>query len=864
MKHTFVSILVFFLSFTAGKSQQRLWLNESKPIEERVELLVSQMTLDEKIGQMMNDAPAIKRLGIPKYNWWNECLHGVGRAGLATVYPQAIALAATFDNDALLRSAVIISDEARAKHHKFISEGSHEIYQGLTFWSPNINIFRDPRWGRGQETYGEDPYLTAQMGTAFVKGLQGDDPNYYKLVATAKHFAVHSGPEYERHTFDVHPADYDLWATYLPAFRTLVKDAKVASIMCAYNRLDGTPCCGSNALQVDILRNKWNFGGYIVSDCGAIDDFYRTHRTSPDAATASAQAVLAGTDLECGGSYGALREAVKKGIISEKDLDVSLKRLFYARFKLGMFDSADKNPYTRIPYSVVDSENHRADALQMARKSIVLLKNNNNTLPLSKTIKKIALVGPGASDSISLLGNYNGTPSKRLTILDGVSEMCRRNNIELIYRKGINLLDDNMIEPVDIWSMMYSGKTKGMKAEYFSGIKLDGKPRLTRIEQKINFQGSTDDFIAPNIKAKSVSVRWTGEFVPEQTADYTFCVTGDDGFRLFVDEQKVLDHFSYHDAMTDTYTLKAEKGKSYAIRLEYFQGDQTAVIQFGAGYIYQTDYKKIVSDVSDAEAIVFVGGISPTLEGEEMPVNLPGFKKGDRTTIALPAVQTKIMKELQKAGKPIIFVMQTGSALAINWEQENIPAIVNTWYGGQALGTAVADVLFGDYNPAGRLPVTFYKSDSDLPPYEDYSMTGRTYRYFDKEPLYPFGHGLSYTSFVYSAMDVPKTVRIGNNIQVSASIENIGAYDGEEVIQLYISHDKGGLTPITELKGFKRMMIKKGEKACIKFTLTPDDLSLVDASGNVSQKTGTISLFIGGGQPRFSKNGQMAVVQINE
>ncbi|WP_036930479.1 glycoside hydrolase family 3 protein [Prevotella sp. 10(H)] len=863
MKKSVIIISALILLTGKTAAQQKPWMDESKPVEQRVEMLVNAMTLEEKIGQMMNSAPAIDRLGIPSYDWWNECLHGVGRAGLATVYPQAIGLAATFDDDALFKSATIISDEARAKHHQFVREGSRQIYQGLTFWSPNINIFRDPRWGRGQETYGEDPHLTTRMGIAFVKGLQGDNPNYYKLVATAKHFAVHSGPEYERHTFDAYPTAYDNWATYLPAFKALVDEGKVASVMCAYNRLDGVPCCGSHPLQVDILRNQWKFDGYIVSDCGAIDDFYRTHKTSPDAATASAEAVIAGTDLECGSSYRALKESVDKGMISEKELDVSLKRLFYARFKLGMFDSDSKNPYAQIPYSVLDSEKHRQDALDMARKSIVLLKNNNRTLPLSKNIKKIAVIGPGATDSVSLLGNYNGTPGKIVTILQGIKDKCG-DNIDVVYERGVNLLDDNMVSSVDIWSMMRSGNKKGMKAEYYKGIELKGKPQLTRVETKIDFKGGVADEIAPGIKANWVSVRWTGTFTPEETKDYTFHVTGDDGFRLFVNDEKVIDHFSYHEAMTDYYTLKAEKGKKYNIRLEYFQGDQGAVIRFGAGYMYNTDYDKVLAAVSDADAIVFAGGISPTLEGEEMPVDLPGFFKGDRNTIALPAIQTRMMKELKKTGKPVIFVMQTGSALSINWENENVPAIINSWYGGQAAGVAIADVLFGDYNPAGRLPVTFYKSDNDLPPYEDYNMAGRTYRYFEKEPLYPFGHGLSYTSFVYSDLKVNKKSRLGENIPVSVTVQNTGENDGDEVVQLYISHEKNAaqIIPITELKGFKRIFLRKGEKKTVNFTLSPNDLGIIDGAGNLIKEAGNIKIFAGGGQPRYSKNGVDAVTEL--
>ncbi|WP_455590817.1 glycoside hydrolase family 3 C-terminal domain-containing protein [Bacteroides sp.] len=815
-----------------------------------VDSLISRMTLEEKIGQMMNDAPAIERLGIPQYNWWNECLHGVARAGRATVYPQAIALAATFDDAALLRSATIISDEARAKHHEAARRGERGIYQGLTYWSPNINIFRDPRWGRGQETYGEDPYLTSRMGLAFVRGLQGDDPRYLKLVATAKHFSVHSGPEYERHVFDVSPTRYDLADTYLPAFRTLVQQGKVASVMCAYNRLDGEPCCGSNALQVELLRERWGFKGYIVSDCGAIDDFYKYHKTYPDAQTASAKAVRAGTDLECGNSYQAIKEAIAEGRLTEEDLDVSLRRLFLARMKLGLFAPEGDNPYAAIPYSVVDSESHRQDALSMARKSIVLLKNENNTLPLSKQLRKIALVGPAVNDSVSLLGNYNGTPGTLTTLLEGIRRKVGPA-VEVVYEKGVNLTDDRMFYPVDIWQYLYNGTRQGVKAEYFSNIKLEGDPVLVRYENRVGFRGGVNDEIAPGIKAAWMSARWTGDFIPQESQTFTIRVAGDDGFRLFVNGEKVVDHFSFHEEMADTYTFDVEKGKRVALCLEYFQGDQGASISMEGGYLKSTDYEQVAARVADADVILFAGGISPRLEGEEMPVNLPGFYKGDRTTIRLPEVQTRMMQALHRTGKPVVFVMQTGSALAVAWEAEHLPAIVNTWYGGQAMGDAVADVLFGDYNPAGRLPVTFYRSDDDLPPYEDYSMKGRTYRYFDGKALFPFGFGLSYSTFGYSNLRLPAHIKKGQSLEVEVDVCNTGARDGEEVAQVYVTHQQGtGYTvPRCALKGFQRVFLKKGESRRLRFTLPAESLEIISEGGTGSQIAETITVFVGGGQP---------------
>lgn len=860
MKRILFTAALFTAGTLSAQPSDQPWFDESRPIEQRVDLLINAMTLEEKVGQMMDNAPAVDRLGIPRYHWWNECLHGVARAGVATVYPQAIALAATFDDDALYRSAVIISDEARAKHHHFVSLGQRGKDQGLTFWSPNVNIFRDPRWGRGQETYGEDPYLTGRMGMAFVRGLQGNDPEFYKTVATAKHFAVHSGPEYERHTFDAWVSEYDLWDTYLPAFRNLVKDAGVYSVMCAYNRFEGKPCCGSEKLELKILRDYWNFDGYIVSDCGAITDFYKTHKTSPDAPTASAEAVKSGTDLECGPSYRSLTEAVRKGQIPEKDLDAALKRLFYARFKLGMFTPDARNPFAAIPFSTVDNDAHKQDALDMARKSVVLLKNDG-VLPLSKNLRKIAVVGPAANDSISLLGNYNGMPSRRTTILEGIRNKCGTNT-EIVYRQGVNLLDNVVFEEED-WAALISNSGKsGLKAEYFDNMDFKGAPVLTRTEQKINFEGFESDEIAPGVKARNISVRWTGDFVPAETKAYTFRVSGDDGFRLFIDGRKVIDDFRFHGEKTLEYTFDAEKGRRYDVRLEYFQGTQGAVIRFLCGETSRTDYVKLALELADADAIIFAGGISPLLEGEEMQVDFPGFYKGDRTTIALPTVQTELMKALEATGKPVVFVMQTGSAIATPWESENLPAILNAWYGGQAVGTAVADVLFGDYNPAGRLPVTFYRSDADLPDYRDYSMRGRTYRYFDKEPLYPFGYGLSYTHFTYSDLKVPAKVQTAKELTVSVRVTNDGPRDGDEVVQLYVSHpERYVATPIRSLKGFRRIHLKQGESRTVEFHLSPRDLGVTSDHGQLVENPGTMKLFVGGGQPGYSE-GQHAEVEI--
>ena len=684
--------------------------NPQLSIEQRVDDLVSRLTLEEKVRQMLNNAPAIKRLGIPAYNWWNECLHGVGRTKYhVTVFPQAIGMAASW-NDVLMKEvASSIADEGRAIYNDAQKRGDYSQYHALTYWTPNINIFRDPRWGRGQETYGEDPYLTSKIGKAFVLGLQGDDPRYLKASACAKHYAVHSGPEKNRHSFNSDVSTYDLWDTYLPAFRTLVVDANVSGVMCAYNAFKGQPCCGNDLLMQSILRDKWNFKGYVTSDCGAIDDIFNHHKAHPDAATAAADAVFHGTDLDCGQSaYLALVKAVKNGIITEKQLDVSVKRLFTIRFRLGLFDPAEQVDYAHIPISVLECKKHQDLAKQLARESMVLLKNDR-LLPLQKNkLKKVVVMGPNADCKDALLGNYNGHPSRMLTPLQAIRERL----------KGV------------------------AEVVYVSGI------------------------------------------------DYINTVSED-------------------------------------------------------------ELKRYVNQAKGADAVIFIGGISPRLEGEEMSVNKDGFDGGDRTSIALPTVQTQLMKALVAGRIPTVFVMMTGSALAIPWEAKHVPAILNAWYGGQHGREAIADVLFGDYNPSGKLPVTFYAKDSDLPDFESYDMQGRTYRYFKGKALYPFGYGLSYTDFRYSSLKMPTACNTTDKeIPVTVTVKNTGKMDGEEVVQLYVSHpDKKILVPVTALKGFKRIYLKAGEAKQITFSLSSEDLSCVDENGIRKVLPGTVKIQVGGCSP---------------
>lgn len=704
-----INASVIFISLAVGQKKYEYdFQNPSLPVEKRVNDLVSRLTLEEKVSQMLNATPAIDRLGIPAYDWWNECLHGVARTKFKTTsYPQAIGMAATFDTDAMKTMGDYTAEEGRAVNNESNRNNSHIRYVGLTYWTPNINIFRDPRWGRGQETYGEDPFLTATMAKAFVSGLQGNDPKYLKAAGCAKHYAIHSGPEPSRHVFDVNVSDQDLWDTYLPAFKALVVDAKVAGVMCAYNRYEGQPCCGSDKLMIKILRDDWKFAGYVTSDCGAIDDFWQRHKTSPDAEAAATDAVLHGTDVECGNvTYKSLVKAVQNGKLSEKEIDASLKRLFTIRFRLGMFDPVAMVKYAQIPITALESQPHKDHALKMARESIVLLRNQNHLLPLKTTIKKIAVLGPNADNANTQLGNYNGQPSVVRTVLQGIKDKLK-DTTKVFYSRGTNFVD------------------------------------------------TTDP-----------------------------------------------------------------------------------------------DFTRLIDSVKDADVLIYVGGISPRLEGEEMKVSQQGFSGGDRTTIALPAVQTNFLKALTATGKPVIFIMMAGSAVAFPWEADNIPAIINTWYGGQASGTAVADVLFGDYNPSGRLPVTFYKSDNDLPSFDDYSMANRTYRYFKGEALYPFGFGLSYTTFKYSDLHLSKNEidKVGS-VQAEVTVSNTGKRKGDEVVQLYIAHEGIGYAPLQALKGFKRITLSPAQSQKVSFMITPDLLTLVDDKGNSTFIPGNVRVIIAGSSP---------------
>jgi len=844
--------LYLYAPLCSAQEKQFPFQDYNLTFDQRVNDLVGRLTLEEKVSQMLNASPAITRLNIPAYDWWNETLHGVARTPFkVTVYPQAIAMAATFDKSSLFKMADFSALEGRAIYNKALETGTaHERYQGLTYWTPNINIFRDPRWGRGQETYGEDPYLTAILGDAFVRGLQGDDPKYLKAAACAKHYAVHSGPEALRHVYDAEVSNYDLWDTYLPAFKKLVTQSKVIGVMCAYNAFRTQPCCASDILMNDILRNQWQFKGYVTSDCWAIDDFFKNHKTHPDAASASADAVFHGTDIDCGtDAYKALVEAVKNGLITEAQIDISVKRLFMVRFQLGMFDPASMVKYAQTPATVLESDEHKQHALTMAHQSMVLLKNEGNILPLNKNLKKIVVLGPNADNPISILGNYNGTPSKLTTVLEGIKNKLGRDT-EIVYEKAVNFTNSNVLMYEDLTNhYSYKGKP-GFRVEYYNNIELSGKPEITQQEQKAENMWQEGQNVAGTIKARNFSARYTTDFKAVNDGTITFEMDADDGYRLIVNGKTVIDAWSRNRWGAQTYELTTKKDSVYNLVVEYWQGDGKANVKLSAGHYIKNDLNALATKYKNADAFIFIGGISPQLEGEEMKVDDPGFEGGDRTSILLPAIQTEIMKALHATGKPVVFVMMTGSAIATPWESENVPAILNAWYGGQSAGTAVADILFGDYNPSGRLPVTFYKSDSDLPSFTDYNMSNRTYRYFSGKPLYGFGYGLSYTTFNYDKLALPAKVKKGKEIAVSVKITNTGKIAGEEVAQLYVTNqDKSIKAPLRSLKGFERISLMPGESKTVTFNLLPEDLSYTTEEGLAAQFTGNVEIAVGGHQP---------------
>ena len=826
------------------EAQSLPYQNPNLPAKERAKDLCSRLTLEEKAKLMLDESPAIPRLGIKKFFWWSEALHGAANMGNVTVFPEPVAMASSFNPILLYKVFDAASTEFRAQYnHRMLNGGEDEKFHSLSVWTPNVNIFRDPRWGRGQETYGEDPYLTSVMGTQVVRGLQGpEDAKYRKLWACAKHYAVHSGPEYTRHSANLtNVSPRDMWETYMPAFKTLVQDAKVREVMCAYQRLDDDPCCGSQRLLQTILRDEWGFQYLVVSDCGAVSDFYESHKSSSSPVHASAKATIAGTDVECGYGYAyrSIPEAVRRGYITEAEVDKHVIRLLEGRFDLGEMDDPSLVEWSKIPYSAMDSKEHRQIALDMARQTIVLLQNKNGVLPLQKNKERIAVIGPNADNEPMMWGNYNGTPNHTITILDGIKTKQKK----LFYTKGCDLTYDRVMECLMASQCSFEGK-KGMKGTFWNNRRMEGKPVTTQYyTQPLAVTTFGMHNFAPGVQLEDFSAKYETTFTPQEAGEYVVNVDGCGHFELFIDGVQKFRHRIWRTT-PNRVAIQAEKGKSYNIEVR-FSHIQTynANLAINIAKEHPIDYQQTIAQLKGIDKVIFVGGISAALEGEEMPVEIDGFKGGDRTHIELPKVQREFLKALKAAGKTIIFVNCSGSAIALLPETEACDAIVQAWYPGQEGGTAVADVLFGDYNPAGKLPVTFYKSSDQLPDYEDYSMKGRTYRYFN-DALFPFGYGLSYTTFVINNAQC-KMNNDGSGT-LTVDVTNTGNRDGDEIVQLYIRdlQDKEG--PLKSLRGFQRVNVKAGQTAKVTIQLTRKSFEFFDTETNTMRvKPGTYELLYG-------------------
>ncbi len=845
-------LFLVLISFIGIKGQREFpFQNPTLSVEERVDDLLSRMTLEEKVSQMQDVSPAIERLGVVEYNWWNECLHGVARAGAATSFPQAIGMASTWNVPLIHEVADVISTEARAKFNLSVAKGQRHRYQGLTMWTPNINIFRDPRWGRGQETYGEDPFLTSQLAVAFVTGLQGDDPDYFKVIATPKHFAVHSGPEHNRHSFDAYTDKRDLWETYLPAFKAAVMQGGAFSVMSAYNRYLGASASASPLLLTEVLRHKWGFQGYVVSDCGAISDIYKFHKIVDTAEEAAALGVKAGCDLNCGDTYSHLVSSVEQGLITECDIDVAVRRLLMARFKLGLFNPSGEVPFSELADGQLESEDHQALALKTARESVVLLKNSANTLPLSRDLKSIAVIGPNANDRHFAMGNYFGTPTHKTTLREGIQKQVSPKT-DVHYFKGTNLTDEEALLDV-IEAGGFAGK---IKTEYFDNVRCEGEPVFVSEEELIDFEwggAAPMDLLNPG----RFSVRYTGVLKPDFSGGVNLTVQTQGGeYAFWVNGDKVSP--AAEEAKEDK-AFKLEflnKHKKVPFKLEYFcTNPWVSSIQLMWDKEESLGKQLMWETINQSDVIIYAGGITARLEGEEMPVDVEGFFRGDRTNLKMPRVQEDLLQALHATGKPVILVLTSGSAMSINWEQEHLAAILNVWYPGQAGGEALGEILFGDYNPSGRLPVTFYHSVEDLPPFEDYHMKGRTYRFFEGEVLYPFGYGLSYTNFTYSKpqLNAPTMAPNGSN-RVHVTVANTGAYDGETVVQMYIADQESSVArPLRTLRGFQKVFLKKGESREISFDITPADLSITDSQGNPFVEPGVFEVTVGENSASMNK-----------
>ncbi|MHC4131058.1 MAG: glycoside hydrolase family 3 C-terminal domain-containing protein [Planctomycetota bacterium] len=855
MKKILFMLLLIYPSLI-GCANEPAYKNTNLSFEERAKDLVSRMTLDEKVSQMIHLAEPIERLQIPYYNWMNECLHGVANMeDYVTVFPQSIGMGASWDTECIYRVATAISDEARAMHHNGYKnlEGGH--VGGLTFWSPNINLFRDPRWGRGQESYGEDPYHIGQMAIPFIRGLQGDDPKYLKVVSTVKHYVVHSGPEPERHEFNVKTSERDFWETYMPHFVTALKEADVYSVMCAYNRYNGESCCGSNYLLNELLREKYDFDGYIVSDCGSVTDIFEFHEINDTPEEAAALAVKSGVDLNCGRGtffpYESLQKAVEKGLITESEIDTAIYRLMLARMKLGMFDPPEMVPFSKIPKEVIDSKKHQELTLEMARKSIVLLKNENNMLPLKKSTKKIAVIGPNANNENVLLGNYHGIPSNPISLLNGLKSKLPKT--EFLYSKGCDYVDEpdllNLLPPAILFTDEKMSQ-KGIKVEFFNNKTFSGDPVVKKVESNVFL---TSEFGVPykGLEEENFSVRWSGSIVIPEHAKYKFIAAGNENCKVYLNNKLIID--GRKSSSSEFLDLKS--GGPYSFKIEVVVDTE----EFDLIMFWKIDQNDLANNAmaaaEESDIIIMAMGISNEIEGEELGVQLTGFSGGDRTTIELPVEQQRLIRNIKSLNKPVILVLMGGGSFALPAEQKLCDAILMAWYPGQAGGTALADVLFGDCNPSGKLPLTFYKSTSDLPDFRNYDMEGRTYRFFKGEPLYAFGYGLSYTSFAYSDLELPESIEAGENIELSVKVKNTGSVAGDEIVQIYVKDVQASVrVPVHSLQAFKRIHLKPGETKTVRFNLSPKQIALLNDDMEWMVEPGKFLTSAGGRQPNQKEN----------
>ncbi len=854
------SVILVFLMASCAYAQDSTppaYLNTSLPAEQRAADLVHRMTVEEKVTQLTNQSRAIPRLNVPAYNWWSEALHGVASSG-TTEFPEPVGLAATFDTEAIHRMAIAISIEGRIKHMQFERAGQSRAQEGLDFWAPNINIFRDPRWGRGQETYGEDPFLTARMGVAFVTGMQGDDPKYYRVISTPKHYAVHSGPEPTRHTADVKVSKHDELDTYLPAFRATVTEGKAGSVMCAYNSVNGQPACVNEFLLQDQLRGKWNFQGYVVSDCAAIINIFSDHHFTKTQPEASALAVQRGMDNEClnysdikdNRDYKPYLDAYQQGFLKESDIDTALIRLFTARVKLGMFDPPEMVPYSKIDEKELDSPEHRELARVLANESMVLLKNDG-TLPLKKSGIKIALVGPLADQTRYLLGNYNGRPTHTVSVLEGLK--AEFPEVQITVSQGTQFLRTEGEVVAASFLTTLEGRP-GLAAEFSTG-EMFGVERTVLAERQVNNVDLKAQDIPQEASSKyPLRVEWTGFLTPTETGDYTVGVRLQGGFaRVQIDGRTIAHGWVGSDEAPQARVghIHLEQAKKVYLKVGYGQGSAGPVqAQLIWSKYDPKPSPEAAESAKNADVVVMVLGITNELEGEEMPVSEEGFKGGDRISIDLPKMEEDLLEAVSATGKPVVLVLANGSALAVNWAKKHVNAILESWYPGEEGGTAIAQTLTGKNNPAGRLPVTFYTGIEQLPRFEDYSMRGRTYRYFEGKALYPFGYGLSYTTFSYRGLQLlKKAIHAGDPLTAEVTVTNTGKHEGDEVAQLYLSFPNVPGAPLRALRGFRRVHLKPGQSQKVRFDLKGRDLSMVSEAGEPIIAEGRYSVSIGGGQP---------------